>query len=75
LSANGSPGLVQQMQSGSCHLTYGLVVVPVGYGQVRAATQLPVLTMVCGHSQCDVSGADPALLKTCMPVGGNIFRR
>jgi hypothetical protein len=47
------------MQSGSCHLTYGLVVVPVGYGQVRAATQLPVLTMVCGHSQCDVSGDDP----------------
>jgi len=26
------------------------VVVPVYYGQVRTATALPVLTMVCGHS-------------------------
>jgi transposase len=26
-------------------------VVPVGSGQVRAATQLPVLTMVCGYSR------------------------
>jgi transposase len=27
------------------------VEVPVGYGQVRTATQLPVLTMVCGYSR------------------------
>jgi hypothetical protein len=45
------PDLVQQMQSGLCHLTYGFVVLPVGYGQVRTATQLQVLTMVCGYSQ------------------------
>ena len=27
------------------------VTVPVGYGQVRSAKQLPVLTMVCGCSR------------------------
>ena len=27
------------------------VVVPVGYGQVRTTTALPVLTMACGYSR------------------------
>jgi hypothetical protein len=27
------------------------ITLPVGYGQVRIATQLPVLTMVCGYSR------------------------
>lgn len=32
------------------------VVVPVGCGQVRTATALPVLTMVCGYSRWASAG-------------------
>jgi transposase len=34
-----------------CDFWFPDVAVPVGYGQVRTATQLPVLTMVCGYSR------------------------
>jgi transposase len=34
-----------------CDLWFPDITVPVGYGQVRTATQLPVLTMVCGYSR------------------------
>jgi transposase len=34
-----------------CDLLFADITVPVGYGQVRTATQLPVLTMVCGYSR------------------------
>lgn len=34
-----------------CDFWFPDVQVPVGYGQVRAATALPVLTMVCGYSR------------------------
>jgi transposase len=34
-----------------CDFGFPDVVVPVGYGQVRTATVLPVLTMVCGYSR------------------------
>lgn len=34
-----------------CDFWFPDVTVPVGYGQVRTATQLPVLTMVCGYSR------------------------
>ena len=34
-----------------CDFWFPDVVVPVGHGQVRTATQLPVLTMVCGYSR------------------------
>lgn len=34
-----------------CDFWFPNVVVPVGYGQVRTATALPVLTMVCGYSR------------------------
>jgi len=34
-----------------CDFWFPDVEVPVGFGQVRTATQLPVLTMVCGYSQ------------------------
>jgi transposase len=34
-----------------CDFWFPDVVVPVGYGQVRTATALPVLTMVCGYSR------------------------
>lgn len=36
---------------GQCDFWFPDVVVPVGYGQVRTATALPVLTMVCGYSR------------------------
>jgi transposase len=34
-----------------CDFWFPDVVVPVGFGQTRTATQLPVLTMVCGYSR------------------------
>ena len=34
-----------------CDFWFPDIVVPVGYGQSRTATQLPVLTMVCGYSR------------------------
>jgi transposase len=34
-----------------CDFWFPDVEVPVGYGQVRTATALPVLTMVCGYSR------------------------
>jgi transposase len=34
-----------------CDFWFPDVVVPVGFGQVRTSTQLPVLTMVCGYSR------------------------
>jgi transposase len=34
-----------------CDFWFPDVVVPVGFGQVRTCTQLPVLTMVCGYSR------------------------
>ena len=40
------PGSWRRMISGSPTCT-----VPVGFGQVRTAKQLPVLTMVCGYSR------------------------
>ena len=36
---------------GQCDLWFPDITVPVGYGQVRTATQLPVLTIVCGYSR------------------------
>ncbi len=34
-----------------CDFWFPDVAVPVGFGQVRTATALPVLTMVCGYSR------------------------
>jgi len=34
-----------------CDLWFPDITLPVGYGQVRTAIQLPVLTMVCGYSR------------------------
>jgi transposase len=36
---------------GQCDFWFPDITVPVGYGQVRTAMQLPVLTMVCGYSR------------------------
>jgi len=36
---------------GQCDFWFPDVQVPVGFGQVRTAKQLPVLTMVCGYSR------------------------
>ena len=42
-----------------CDFWFPDVEVPVGYGQVRTATQLPVLTMVCGYSRWASAGLIP----------------
>jgi transposase len=34
-----------------CDLWFPPITVPVGFGQTRKPTQLPVLTMVCGYSR------------------------
>jgi transposase len=34
-----------------CDLWFPPISLPVGFGQTRTATQLPVLTMVCGYSR------------------------
>jgi len=34
-----------------CDLRLPPIELPVGFGQARTATQLPVLTMVCGYSR------------------------
>ena len=36
---------------GQCDLWFPDITLPVGFGQVRTATQLPVLTMVTGYSR------------------------
>ena len=36
---------------GQCDFWFPDITLPVGYGQVRTPTQLPVLTMVCGYSR------------------------
>jgi transposase len=36
---------------GQCDLWFPPIWLPVGFGQVRKPTQLPVLTMVCGYSR------------------------
>jgi transposase len=36
---------------GQCDLWFPPVELPVGFGQIRRPTQLPVLTMVCGYSR------------------------
>jgi transposase len=40
------PGEIAQ-----CDLWFPPITLPVGFGQVRKPTQLPVLTMVCGYSR------------------------
>jgi transposase len=40
------PGEIAQ-----CDLWFPPITLPVGFGQTRPATQLPVLTMVCGYSR------------------------
>jgi hypothetical protein len=37
---------------GQCDLWFPDITLPVGYGQTRTVTQLPVLTRMCGYSRC-----------------------
>jgi transposase len=41
----------QAGQIAQCDLWFPDVQIPVGHGQTRTATALPVLTMVCGYSR------------------------
>jgi len=45
---------------GQCDFWFPDVEVPVGFGQVRTAKQLPVLTMVCGYSRTAVGVLVPS---------------
>jgi hypothetical protein len=38
-------------RSRKCDLWFPPIELPVGFGQIRMAKQLPVLTMVCGYSR------------------------
>ena len=62
------PGEIAQ-----CDFWFPPVTVPVGFGQVRRPTQLPVLTMVTGYSRWLIGGADPdpAGRRTCSRAGGS----
>ena len=47
------------------------IELPVGFGQRRSATQLPVLTMVCGYSRWLSAVLIPTRRpRTCSPAGG-----
>jgi transposase len=41
---------------GQCDFWFPEITLPVGFGQVRTATQLPVLVMVCGYSRWLAAG-------------------
>ncbi len=43
--------MYQAGEIAQCDLWFPDVEIPVGYGQVRTATTLPVMTMVCGYSR------------------------
>ncbi|WP_396913742.1 IS21 family transposase [Mycolicibacterium sp.] len=43
--------MYQAGEIAQCDLWFPDVEIPVGYGQVRTATALPVMTMVCGYSR------------------------
>lgn len=59
-----------------CDLWFPDITLPVGHGQVRTATQLPVLTMVCGYSRWLFAVLIPSRRpKTCSPAGGNTWPR
>jgi transposase len=43
-----------------CDFWFPDIKLPVGWGQSRTATQLPVLTMVCGYSRFATAGLVPS---------------
>ena len=55
-----------------CDFWFPDMEVPVGWGQVRTATRLPVLTMVCGYSRwARRCWCRPETPRTCTPGGGS----
>ena len=66
------PGEIAQ-----CDLWFPPIDVPVGFGQARGRTQLPVLTMVSGYSRWLSGAADPVprRRRTCSPAGGSCIER
>ena len=55
-----------------CDFWFPPIELPVGFGQVRTAKQLPVLTMVTGYARfaSAVLVPDPGGRRTCSPAGG-----
>ncbi len=76
VSAAGPGQRAPAMQPGEiaqCDLWFPPIKLPVGFGQTRKPTQLPVLTMVTGYSRWLSGGADPDPVgaRTCSPAGGS----
>jgi hypothetical protein len=62
-----APGEIAQ-----CDLWFPPITLPVGYGQTRRPTQLPVLTMVTGYSRWLSALLIPTrTAPTCWPAGGS----
>ena len=51
-----------------CDLWFPPVELPVGFGQTRKPTQLPVLTMICAYSRW-LSAADPLAVRPDLFAG------
>lgn len=55
-----------------CDLWFPAVTLPVGFGQVRTATRLPVLVMVTGYARWLTARLIPSRpQRTCLPAGGS----
>jgi transposase len=55
-----------------CDLWFPAITLPVGFGQTRPATRLPVLVMVTGYARWLSARLIPSRwLRTCSPAGGN----
>jgi transposase len=54
-----------------CDFWFPPIRLPVGFGQTRTATQLPVLTMITGYARWPPGcWCRPAAPRTCMPASG-----
>lgn len=61
---------------GQCDFWFPDIEVPVGFGQTRTATSLPVLTMVTGYSRWASAVLVPSRgVEDLMPAGGSCCRR
>jgi hypothetical protein len=57
---------------GQCGFWFPDITLPVGFGQTRTATRLPVLVMVCGYSRWLSAVLIPSgPRKICSPAGGS----
>jgi transposase len=58
-----------------CDLWFPAITLPVGFGQTRQASRLPVLVMVTGYARWLVARLIPhAAPRTCSPAGGRCWQ-